>query len=273
MPNKRSPKKLNKRTSKKLSKKKSKKTNLVGNLRQQNGGKPIFLSNIVNNLSLAALQRKTTRLFNLLPIPHETKNIVKAEIRKYERLVKDTIEEYNQFMADKVSKKGVKALKCFNERSSECLNKSCDISGCTNRYSENLFELTGGESNGGIKRCFDHWKIGCYITLMKTFNDYAHYYYQRRVASMILGSQEKHNWDSHSWDETIASTMVSILSTVSQKIITKYNNSKISNAGKKIHKERAKRKAEAKRVANARRALVSQKKTKKSQRKKKSQKR
>ena len=66
---------------------------------------------------------------------------------------------------------------------------------------------------------------------------------------------------------------MSILSTVSQKIITKYNNSKISNAGKKIHRERAKKKAEANRVAKARKARVSQKKTKKSQRKKKSQKR
>jgi hypothetical protein len=78
---------------------------------------------------------------------------------------------------------------------------------------------------------------------------------------MILGSQEKHNWDSHSWDETIASTINSILSTVSQKIITKYNNSKISNAGRKILKERAKK------------ARASQTKAKKSQQRKKSQKR
>lgn len=267
MPNKRSPKRLNKRTSKKLSNKKSKKTSLVRNLRQQNGGKPILASNIVNNLSFAALQQKTARLFNLLPIPEQTKNKIKLEIKRYELLVNGTIVEYNQFMADKISKRGVKASNCFNERSVNCLNESCDVPNCTNRYSENLFELTG------IKRCFDHWKISCYITLMRTLNDYAHYYYQRRVASTILGSQEKHNWDSHSWDETIASTMNSILSTVSQKIITKYNNSKISNAGRKILRERAKKEAEAKRAANAWKVRVSQKKANKSQRGKKSKKR
>lgn len=271
MPNKRSPKRLNKRTSKKLSNKKSKKTSLVRNLRQQNGGKPILPSNIVNNLSLTALQRKTARLFNLLPISEQTKNKIKLEIERYELLVNGTIVEYNQFMADKMSKRGVKALNCFNERNTSCLDESCDVLNCTNRYSENLFELTDkltGRTNRGIKRCFDHWKIGCYTSLMATLNDYAYYYYQRRVASLILGSQEKQDWDSHSWDETIASTIANILSTVSQKIITKYNNSKISNAGKKIHKERAKREAKAIRVAYAGKARVSQKKTKKSQRRK-----
>ena len=171
MPNKKSPKNLSKR-----SPKRSKKNSVGRNLKQQNGGKPILLSNIVNNLSLGALQRKITRLFNLLPIPNETKDKIKSEIERYELLVNDTIEEYNQFMDDKVSKKGVKALDCFNERSDNCLNESCDVPNCTNRYSVNLFELTG------IKRCFDHWKIGCHITLMRTLNDYAHYYYQRRVA-------------------------------------------------------------------------------------------
>lgn len=235
MPNKRSPKRSNKRSPKRSNKRTSKKTNIGRNLKQQNGGKPILLSNIVNNLSLSALQRKTTRLFNLLPIPDKTKDKIKTELERYELLVKGTIDEYNQFMADKVSKSGVKALNCSNARSDKCLNESCDVSKCTNRYSENLFELTG------IKRCFDHWKITCYISLMKTLNDYAYYYYQRRVASIVLGTQEKQDWDSHSWDETIASTMNSILSSVSQKIVTKYNDSKISNAGRKIIKERAKK--------------------------------
>ena len=268
MPNKRSPKRLNKIKPKRLSKKISKKKGIARNLKQ-NGGKPNIFPNIGYNLnlSLGTLQRKTARLFNLLPIPNETKDKIKSEIERYELLVKDTIEEYNEFMADKLSKKGVKALNCLNERSDKCLNESCDVPKCTNRYSVNLFKLTG------IKRCFDHWKISCYITLMRTLNDYAHYYYQRRVASTILGSQEKHNWDSHSWDETIASTMNSILLTVSQKIITKYNNSKISNAGRKILRERAKKEAEAKRAANAWKVRVSQKKANKSQRRKKSQKR
>ena len=262
----RTPRRSPRRTPKKLSKKQSKKNMTDMKLTEQKGGKPIRVPIIPLNLSLSNLQSKIDRLFKFMPISDKIKKNIRFKINKYEMLINNLVIEFNKYNKDK-STVGVRATDCYREDSQICLDKSCDVSRCTNRYSVYLHELTG------IKRCFDHWKITGYLTLMKTINDYSHYYYQRRVASTIMGPQEGKAFDDHSWDETIALTMNSILTTVSQKIITKFQRPNISKIGRKILRDKARRARQAKMFqerASSRKTISRKTRSKKTSNKKKS---
>ena len=70
-------------------------------------------------------------MFGKIPINPETQELIKSEIAKYHKLVENLYKEYNEYKSDKNNKKGVKALYCFNERSDDCLNESCDVPNCT----------------------------------------------------------------------------------------------------------------------------------------------
>ncbi len=274
MPNKKSPKRTPKRSPRK--RKIANKT-----VYEQLGGKPIVFPKIISDiftksLSIPFINRElrfanlTTRinyLFGKIPINSKTKELIKSEINKYHKLVENLYKEYNEYQNDKTKKKGVKALYCFNERSYDCLNESCDVPNCTNRYSKNLFELTGGELNGGIKRCFDHWQITTAMALANWLHENAKWYYQRRISSIIMGSQEIQFWNDHAYDEIKSSTIIWLLQTSAEQIIHKLMKPKISNAGKKILRDRAKKAAKAKKAAEAK---MSKKRisSKKSQRRK-----
>ena len=227
-----SPRKMPRKSSRKMPRKSSRKSSRKSYSQNHKGGNPNLLPQIIKNMSFASLQKKATYLFDKLPISEKTKVTIKGTIDKYESLVTNAFKEHNEFQADKVSKKGIQAKNCSDKRSEMCLTESCDVSKCSNRYSVYLYELTG------IKRCFDHWKITGYISLMKTINDYNYYYYDRRVAGELMGGEEKDNWDSHAYDSTITS----ILDTVSHKIMAKLNTPSISKTGKKINKKSKKKK-------------------------------
>lgn len=236
---KRLPKRLPKRSPRRMSKNLNTEKISIMDLRHHKGGNPIRVPFIPLNLSISNLQAKINRLFRMLPISSETRKNISDKIDKYEELIKNLIKEYDKYKEDKYTV-GVKATGCYKIDSQLCIDNSCDVSKCNNRYSFYLNELTG------IKRCFDHWKITGYITLMKIISDYSHYYYQRKVASTIMGPQERKDFDDHSWDETIAIQINNILVTIAQKIVTKLKKPNISKIGRKIHRERARKARQAK---------------------------